>query len=190
MQLLKSCSLLLIINLYSLIVFADEPMYCPGRSKYINVGMTVAQLKDACGEPTAVQELDHPATKKVQVKQLMFNAIGSKTAFYGVWAVRSGVDTGAQLEIDVIDTQIVAIKINDENVNATTLCQNQTITVKDPVFKAVNLCGNPSTSNMTYVNMPIPGSSKPQVWTYQSTPYQPTMTFTIVDGKVVSMEKQ
>ena len=190
MKKLQYALLISFMSFYCQLSFADEPMYCPGRSKYINVGMTAAQLTDACGKPTKMQELDREATIKVKVKQLIYNAINSKRAFYGVWSVRSGVDNGAQLEIDVIDNQIVAMKINGENVNSTNLCQNQTINIKDPMYRAINLCGDPSTTNQTYVNMPVSGNSKPQVWTYQASPYQPAMTFTIVDGKIVSMEKQ
>lgn len=188
-------------------VFADQqqPVYCPQNSGYINVGMTPDQVVAACGMPISQQDSDKPATQRVQVQQLFFNNQGHSTAFYGVWAISGGASNyvqqqyvpfgsvngggGVQLEVDIVNNQVQAIKLNGAQNNAISVCGGVNISVGDPVGKVSSACGSPSVTNNTYMNIPIQSKEKPKVWVYQMGQYQTPMTLTFVNGRLITIEQ-
>lgn len=169
-------------------VFAAESFYCPQNAGYINIGMTTDQVMAACGQPLSKQQLNRPVTQKVPMQQLMFNNQGSQTAFYGVWSVPVGTNSGAQLEVDVIDNKVSAIRLNGNSSNAFSICGGRSIQVGDPVTSVYNACGNPSVVNNTFINQPIVSNQKPELWIYQPGQYQSPISLTFVNGKLQSID--
>lgn len=167
-------------------LFADQSYYCPQNHAYINVGMTADQVVAACGEPTSQQQSNKPFEQKVPVQQLFFNNVGTSTAFYGVWNIQTG-NGGAQLQVDVVDNKVKAIKLNGSDSNAMSICGGRPIQVGDPVGRVYGACGTPSASNNTYTMVPIQSGAKPIIWTYQPGQYQPSVSLTFVNGKLQSI---
>jgi hypothetical protein len=167
-------------------LFCDQSFYCPQNHGYINIGMTADQVLSACGEPQSMQESNQPVLKKVQVQQLIFNNQGTATAFYGPWTIPTQW-TGAQLEVDIIDNKVKAIKVNGTDNNAFSICDGVNIQIDDPVGKVYGACGGPSVVNNTFINVVVPSNDKPKIWIYQPSPYQPTITLTFIDGKLQSI---
>jgi hypothetical protein len=165
---------------------ADQSVYCPQHQGYITVGMSQNQVIAACGQPLSQQTSNHPIYQKVPVQQLFYNNQGSNTAFYGVWNLNTGT-SGIQLQIDVIDNKVKAIKLNGSANNAVSICGDASIQVGDPVEKVYGACGNPSVSNMSYTNVPIESATKPVVWIYQPGQYQQSVSLTFIDGKLQSI---
>lgn len=168
--------------------FTAQSLYCPQKAGYINVGMTPEQVTAACGEPLSKQESNNPVMQKVPVQQLFFNNQGSSTAFYGVWSLPVGTNSGTQLQVDVIDNKVYGVKLNGSDTNAFSICGGTSIQVGDPVGKVFGSCGNPSLVNNTYINQPVATAQKPQIWIYQPGQYQPPVTLTFVDGKLQSID--
>ncbi len=169
-------------------LFAAQSVYCPQNHGYINLGMSVDQVIAACGQPLGKQQSNKPAMQQVPVLQLLYNNQGSQTAFYGVWALPVGVNTGAQLQVNVINNKVSSIQLNGSNSNEFSICGDTSIQVGDPVTKVYNACGNPSTTNSTYTNQAIPSQQKPEIWVYQADAYQPPMRLTFVNGKLQSID--
>jgi hypothetical protein len=169
-------------------VFAAQSFYCPQNSGYINIGMTPEQVIAACGQPLSKQQLNRPATQKVPMQQLMFNNQGSPTAFYGVWSLPTGTGSGAQLEVDVIDNKVSAVRINGNDTNAFSICGGRNIQVGDPASTVSYACGSPSIVNNTYINQPIVSNKKPELWIYQLGQYQSPISLTFVNGKLQSID--
>ncbi|RUR09165.1 DUF2845 domain-containing protein [Legionella sp. km772] len=167
-------------------VIADQSYYCPENHGYINLGMTPAQVMAACGQPLSQQESKEPIYQKIPVQQLFYNNQGTSSAFYGVWNVSTG-NNGAQLQVDVLNNKVQAIKVNGSDSNAFSICRGANIQVGDPVGKVYSACGNPSITNSTYTNVPIQSAQKPVIWTYKPSQYQPSITLTFVDGKLQSI---
>lgn len=167
-------------------LFCDQSFYCPQNHGYINIGMTADQVISACGEPQSMQESNQPVLKKVQVQQLIFNNQGTDTAFYGPWTIPTRW-TGSQLEVDVIDNKVKAIKLNGTDNNAFSICDGVNIQIDDPVGKVYGACGSPSVVNTTFINVVVPSNDKPKIWIYKPDPYQPTITLTFIDGKLQSI---
>ncbi|KTD61520.1 DUF2845 domain-containing protein [Legionella spiritensis] len=184
----------------SLSVFAAQSVYCPQRSGYINVGMTQEQVLNACGQPLSKQESNTPVTEKVPVQQLMYNNQGAPKAFYGVWAIPVGNSNtgfaqpfgsntgGAQLQVDITDNKVSGVKINGSDANAFSICGGTSIQIGDPASKVYGACGDPSLTNKTFINKPIPSTQKPEVWVYQPGQYQSPVSLTFVNGKLQSID--
>jgi hypothetical protein len=150
--------------------------------------MTPSQVIDACGPPLSRQESNQAVMQKVPVQQLMFNAAGAKQVFYGVWAIPTGTDSGAQLQVNVVDNKVKSVNINGSGTNAFSVCGGVSIQVGDPVSKVYGACGNPSVVNNTFVNQPLQSNLKPEVWIYQASEFQSPITLTFINGKLQSID--
>ncbi|KGP63388.1 hypothetical protein EP47_02235 [Legionella norrlandica] len=190
-------SLALLLVPFSLM--GDQSLYCPQNHAYINVGMSMDQVIAACGEPLSKQDSNQPLLQKIPVQQLIYNNLGSTdglysgslnvptgTAFYGVWNIPTG-SSGIQLEVDILNNKVQALKVNGGDTNAFSLCGDTSIQVGDPASKVYGACGSPNLVNNTYINQPVPTATKPQIWVYQPGPYQPAFSLTFVDGKLQSI---
>lgn len=183
--LLGSTGLGLLLLPFSL--FADtDSYYCPQNHGYIKLGMTPDQVIAACGQPVSQQESNQPLLKKIPVQQLIYNNLGTSTAFYGVWNVPTG-SGGAQLQIDIVNQKVRSIKINGSNDNAVSICQGTNIQAGDPIQKVYYACGSPSIVNNSYINEVVQTTEKPKIWIYQPGEYQPSVTLTFVDGRLQSI---
>lgn len=168
-------------------VMADNYFFCPQNHKYIQVGMSMAQVIDACGAPISRQQSAVPATTKVEVKQLMFNREASPRAFYGVWQIPVGVNSGGDLEVDIINDKVAEIHVNGSSENAFSFCNGNSVQIGDPVTSVYNSCGNPSMSNSTFIYQPIESNEAPEIWIYQPTQYQSPISLTFVNGNLQSI---
>lgn len=178
----------LIMYVLSSSLCADQSMYCPQNHGYINIGMTVDQVIAACGQPLSQQTANQFATLKVPMQQLIYRNQGAQTSFEGSFQLRTGLN-GVNLQVDVVDDIVKSVNVGGSNSNAFSICDGVAIQVGDPVDKVYNACGNPSIVNTTYVNKKIPSLAKPQVWIYQSDPYQPSVSLTFIDGKLQSINQ-
>ncbi|OGV48316.1 MAG: hypothetical protein A3F46_07625 [Legionellales bacterium RIFCSPHIGHO2_12_FULL_42_9] len=192
---------ILLLNGFACLAFADpQSVFCPQKSGYINIGMTVDQVIAACGQPISQQKSDQPAMQQVPIKQVFFNNQGQSTAFYGVWAIPGGSGNygayqpfgtknggaGSQLEIDIANNEVRSVKLNGSDTNAISICGSN-ISVGDPASK-IYACGTPNLVNTTYINVPIPGGQKPIIWVYQMGQYEKPMTLTFINGQLHSIQ--
>ncbi|MBA2650825.1 MAG: DUF2845 domain-containing protein [Tatlockia sp.] len=169
-------------------IASQQSYYCPQNHKYINLGMSTDQVGDACGVPISKQETNRPVMQKVPVQELTFNAIGAQKVFYGVYAIPTGTDSGAKLQVNIVDNKVKSIVINGSGTNAFSICGGISIQAGDPASKVYGACGNPSVVNNSFINQPLLSNAKTQVWIYQPTDYQPPITLTFVNGKLQSID--
>lgn len=169
---------------------AANSVYCPENRGFINTGMSQQQVINACGAPAKKEQSARPATTKVPMTQLFYNQSGSPSAFYGHWNIPTGTNSGTNVEIDVINDKVSAIRLNGSSSNALSICSNTSIQAGDPIQKVYSACGNPSNTNKTFVNQPMQGNPKPEIWTYTLDPYQNTsMRLTFVNGRLQSIDQ-
>lgn len=164
-------------------LFATDSYYCPQNHAYIHLGMTPDQVIAACGQPLSQQDSNQPMIQQVPVQQLIYNNLGTNTAFYGVWNLPTG-NGGIQLEVDIVNQKVRSIKLNGSDSNAASICQGTSIQAGDPAQKVYYACGTPSAVNNSFINEVVPSKEKPKVWIYQPTPYQPSVSMTFIDGKL------
>lgn len=190
------CRHLLIITSCTLVSlsFANaQQVYCPQNSKYINLGMTQAEIIDACGQPLSKQTLDTPAVEKVPVKQLIYTALdpgsvypGLNAAFYTQWSLPSGTN-GINMEINIINNKVSSFAINGSSTNAVNICGGTPIQEGDSIDKVYSACGSPAMVNESFEEQMIPSKKNPEVWVYQLHQYQAPISLTFVDGKLQSI---
>lgn len=197
---MKRLTLSVLGLLFSYTSFAAQSIYCPQRSGYINVGMTQDQVIAACGQPLSKQQSNTPVMQRIPVQQLLYNNQGAPKAFYGVWAIPVGNSNrgllqpfgsntgGAQLQVDIVDNKVSAVKINGSDTNAFSICDDENIEIGDPASKVLANCGDPSLVNNTFINQPIASTEKPEVWIYQPGQYQSPVSLTFVNGKLQSID--
>lgn len=165
-----------------------QSYYCPENHGYINLGMTPDQVIASCGQPLSQQQSNQPVMQQVPVQQLMYNNMGSRKVFYGVWSIPTGTNSGAQLQVNIVDNKVKSVNINGSGTNAFSICGGISIQVGDPVSKVYGACGNPSVVNNTFINQPLQSNTKPQIWIYQPGQYQSPITLTFVNGKLQSID--
>lgn len=181
--------LLLGMATFSTYALADvQSYYCPQNHGYINIGMEPQQVVAACGEPLSRQDSNQAVVQKVPVKQLMYNNMGSSKVFYGVWSIPTGTNSGAQLEVNIVDNKVKSVNVNGSSTNAFSLCNGTNIQIGDSVSKVYGSCGNPSVVNNTFINQPVQSNQKPQIWIYQPGQYQSPITLTFINGKLQSID--
>lgn len=88
------------------ITWADQSFYCPQKNGYINVGMSEAQVIGACGQPLSKQASNTPIMRKIPVQQIIYNNMGQKMAFYGVWQIPIG-QTSPRIHNRLVITTVV-----------------------------------------------------------------------------------
>lgn len=165
----------------------SQSYYCPQNHAYINLGMTPDEVIAACGQPLTQQESNQPVLQKIPVQQLIYNNLGTSTAFYGVWNVPTG-NGGVQLEIDIVNQKVRSIKLNSSDSNSVSVCQGANIQAGDPVQKVYSSCGSPSMVNNTFINEVVPTAEKPKIWVYQPGEYQSSVSMTFVNGRLQSIQ--
>lgn len=165
-----------------------QSFYCPQKHGYINIGMNPEQVMSACGEPLSRQQPNQPIMQKVPMQQLVYNNQGSQKAFYGVWAIPTGTNGGAQLEVDIVDNKVKSVRLNGSGINAFSICGGTNIEIGDPASKVYGSCGSPSLTNNTFLNQPIESNLKPEIWIYQPTQYESPINLTFVNGKLQSID--
>lgn len=169
-------------------LWADDSYFCPQKHAYIKVGMTTDEVIAACGQPVSQQESNQPMLQKIPVQQLIYNNKGTQTAFYGVWNIPTG-SGGTGLEVDIVNNKIKAIRVGGSSNNAFSICQGIQLQIGDPVGKVYGACGGPALVNNTFINQVVPTQKKPQVWIYEPSQYQPTVSLTFVNGKLQSINQ-
>lgn len=205
-----------IVSFFSLqAAYSVDNFYCPTNHGFIQIGMSQAQVLTACGNPTVKKQSVQPATRKVPVLQLIYNNKDTRNAFYGYWNLSVSQSSGSQLQIDIVQNKVYSIMMNGESTNATSLCtahnppipmqgmagrsqaaslstqyEAEPISVGDSASKAYMLCGNPSTTNNSYVNAILSTTEPTYIWTYDLGPYQPGFTLTFVGNQLVSIDTQ
>ena len=201
-MLMNLVKILLLSGSACIAVAAPQSVFCPQKSGYINIGMTTNQVIAACGQPISQQKSDQPAMEQIPVKQVFFNNQGQSTAFYGVWAIPGGFANsgafepfnantgggGVQLQVDITNDAVRAVKVNGADTNAFSICGGVNINVGDPASKVYNACGSPTLVNTTYINVPIPGGQKPIIWIYQMGQYEKPISLTFVNGQLISIQ--
>ncbi len=173
---------------------AQDSFYCPQNHRYINVGMTQGQVIEACGQPTAVRNSNNPVLQQIPVTQLIYTTLNQGAMYYNpginpvysMWSLPSG-SQGTSVQFNLIENQVNSIQLNGSETNALSICQGGRVQVGDNINVVYNACGSPSQVNNTYINKPVPGKEKPQVWIYTIDQYQPSVTLTFVNGVLQSI---
>ena len=188
------CMFVLTAALYPFMSFSADSLYCPAQQNYIHPGMTTDQVMTLCGQPMSRQtSSDVQVIKKTPVTQLIYTTLNPGSvysgldSYYTMWSLPSG-SQGTSLRINVVNDKVTAVDINGTDTNVMTLFNGGNIQVGDDINKVYSVCGDPSLTNQTFINQPIPNNSHPEVWSYQFEPYQPTIHLTFINGKLQSIE--
>lgn len=175
--------------------------YCPERAGFIQPGMNMQSVMNACGNPLSRQESNQPVMQRIPVQQLIYNNVGAPTAFYGVWQITGGSSNygifqpfgnnqgGVSLEVNLVDNKVRSIKMNGSETNSASICQELSFSVGDPASSVYNACGTPSLVNESFLEQPVPGGDKPEVWIYQPNQFQAPLRLTFVNGKLQSIDQ-
>lgn len=175
--------------LLSCSAWSAQSLYCPQRSGYINVGMSQEQVIAACGQPLSKQDSNTPVMRRVPMLQLVYNNQGAPQVSYGNISINVATNnSGAQLQVNVINNKVASIVMNGNATNAFSICGGANIAVGSPVSTVYNACGSPALTNQSFVYQAIPSVTKPQIWLYQPGQYQRTVSLTFVDGKLQSID--
>ena len=174
---------------FSSMVYAADSFYCPQNHQYINVGMSQAQVLQACGEPSSKKSGANTVTQQIPVVQLIYSNLNSGAVDYypGVnpiyrqWSLPSG-SQGVTIQVNVIENKIASIALNQQSTNAVSACQGGSFQVGDDISAVTNACGSPSIVNNSYINKSVPKEMQPEIWNYNNLPYQPGVTLTFIQG--------
>ena len=159
---------------------------------YINKGMSVMQVVNACGQPSYKRLKHEPVVEKIPMTQLTYNSLNSRSMYQGLDPVYQAFELpmggmAARVEVDVVNNIVTGIRVNGSSTNALSLCDNANVQVDSSVEDVYDACGVPTIVNETFITKVVPQSDHPEVWTYQ-TQYMPDMSLTFVKGTLQSID--
>jgi Protein of unknown function (DUF2845) len=182
----------------SSISFADDAFYCPVHQAYIKVGMSEADVINACGPPANKQTSQNPS-QKIPLTQLLYtinnpylpsaqHGVGLP-AIYQVWSLSSDYQnqTSTNVTFNISNNKVMSIQINGSSTNAASICSNGSVAVGDNVSNVYSSCGSPSHVNQTYINQYLGRNATGETWMYQFGAYQPTLSLTFINGTLQSI---
>ena len=184
-------ALLLIVNP----AFAAQSIYCPEGHAYIQVGMTEDDVINACGQPRVQSAPSKPYTRKIPMTQLIYTStipnqpyLGIKEAVLEQWSLPTGINNLYSIQFDIMEHKVKSIHVNGSETKGMNMCSANSVQVGDDESAVYAACGDPSTTNTTYVESTLPGSHKTEAWTYQIDQYQPPIHLTFVNGVLESID--
>lgn len=161
--------------------------FCPNNFNQINIGDSITQVQQVCGNPTQ-QSTTQQENQNVPQQWTYFvqQNIGNLT---GATTNQGAIKT----EINFDQTgKVVNITVNGNSAASINLCGSAVVQIGSMMNAVKTACGTPS-----YVNKQTPfvapGASAPPAtqtvttFTYNSTP---PFTLTFTDGKLTSVQQQ
>lgn len=167
-----------------------DPFYCTQNNQYINVGMTIPEVLQACGKPQEVKTSKKMGTTRIMMTQMVFTIATNITRVYsgtvtpGIQSGAFNVNTGptATAVVNVVDGKIKSISLNGTNTESISLCGGSPFGVGDDAQLSVDSCGDPSSINDTYMTVSTGQPVQIESWKYQPDNYQPPFTLIFADG--------
>lgn len=142
-------------------------MFCPNGFNQINIGDTIEQVQQQCGQP------DFKKTEKAEanVPQEWNYYVTPQMNQYMQTRTRIGPQASVKMSIAFKDGKAVNITVNGMSLAATTICDRKNIAVGDTMQTIKSACGDP-----VYVNKTDQKSNQEQkpdeitTYKYNSTP--------------------
>lgn len=190
-----------------------QQYYCPNSWTPVAIGSSESVVEQLCGSPTNKTESREALSETHPVEQYFYtvsygstnanefftgrNAIANQQQRYdrGVDAIlgqssNTGLNTQVNLVVTVIENQVNNIRIDNQDVTSTTLCQdNIQVQVGDPVSTLLQACGDPSLVNRTTQSFQTGEVSDINTWVYDNSPYQPTSVFKFAGGTLAEVQQ-
>ena len=159
--------------------------YCSTQAGqgYINVGDSMAQVQQACGNATNAQTQD-TANKEFKTTEywMYSNAKVANSVSYGTFKTQTNVTQEASPAVFQIENGIVTgITDNGSNVQSVKTC-GPAIKVGDSSKNVLSSCGNPTSTNMQ--NKPSDKKNKITTWTYDQGQFSQPLVLEFTDGKL------
>lgn len=169
--------------------------YCPEGHSYIQVGMTENQVLAACGQPTSRSKSNQAPTQRVPMKQLIYSSTIPSQPYPGItsdvlnpWSMPSGIHNTYNIQFNIVNNKVKSVQMNGSGTNAMSGCDSGTVQVGDTEDQVYAACGTPTQTNLSYINQPIAGNTKTEIWIYQLDQYQPAIRLTFVNGSLESID--
>ncbi len=154
-----------------LLCFAGSLSYasvlCPKTFNYIDLGMTIAQVKQACGPPNKITKSERQIFAEEPVTIAVYHSSNLSVS-------------NPTLTIEYARNKIISMKLGGAEISSTTVCGERISTATD-YGTILIVCGEPSFMDHATRKV-LQGSGKVQVWTYIPNEFQAAITFEFVNG--------
>ena len=189
--------------------FALDNLYCPHGSGMIRTGMNIAQVNQLCGTP-AKAAANSTIVQNLPVTRLNYNNFYKGPVYYWnlkkvyqIFSVPSSTNN-TTLTVDIYQGKVRSISLNGTGAQSTTACNyqgstqfagnqspsnNSVIAVGDTQDAVISACGNPDTTDDTFIQIPVSKNDKAEVWTYQFDTYSPTYKLIFIQGILQSIDQ-
>lgn len=93
------------------------------------------------------------------------------------------------MQMNGSDTNAMSGQTDGTGTNPMVGCNNNgSVQVGDTEEQVYAACGTPDQTNTSYINQPIAGNNKTEIWIYQLDQYQPAIRLTFVNGSLESID--
>lgn len=154
-----------------------NPFFCPSTRKFVKPGMSIVQVASDCGEPTTKEENRQQATRRVPIQQIFYQFGGPAG------------NLPLNLIVVVKNGKIESMEFAGQGVNSASVCPGGIpVGVGDRAEKLIGTCGEPLTTNETYVDEPTGNLDNVEIWFYDFGQFQTKATFTFTNGVLTSIQ--
>ena len=164
------------LMMYSALLCAQAPFLCANTYRYIQVGMTLDQVRAACGEPTSASEKRGSDIQQEDVEEWVYN----------LDYPRLGEGPRQMLQLVIQDGKVASMSMAGSAWTSNQGCRGNPIKIGDNAANIQSLCGAPTFINRGKQNVNR-GVIKYTTWTYDFGPYKPKATLVFKSGILSSI---
>ena len=154
--------------------FSFASVLCPKTFNYINTGMTLAEVKQACGQPDNISKTN---------KEIF----GEEPVTIAVYHPTNLGVSSPELTMELSNGKISSMKVGGTDVASTNVC-GERITSQSSYDNILIACGEPSYTDQATRRV-SKGTAEVQVWTYVPNEFQPPVTFEFENGVLTKISK-
>ena len=185
---IRNIFLVIMLCITSVSFANTNSMYCATKGGFIQLGMSMEQVIQACGEPINKSKILVPNMRKIKVIQLIYRISSMAGRDSYKYEFNPGGSTTFNLMITIVADKVSNISYNNANTNGASVCQNGPIAIGYTLAQVRQSCGDPDGINHSFQNIPQGNAPvKQETWSFKDGQYGKSFTLTFKNGILESI---
>jgi outer membrane protein assembly factor BamE (lipoprotein component of BamABCDE complex) len=161
--------------------------YCAFGGSYIRVGMSLEEIKQACGTPLSTKTKKTYNTRNVAVSQLYYTFRNTQQRS-NAFAYAPKIANEVKLMVSIKANKVIEISLNSNATQGASVCPNGAIQIGSSISAVTRACGSPGYVNQSFKSIRQSERVEKETWILKASPYDPPITLTFSDGVLQSIQ--
>lgn len=181
---------LLILSAWILITQSSTAFattFCSYGNSYLNVGMSMSDVKNACGAPLSKSKKKVFDTRNVAVQQL-FYTFRSTSQKPNAFNSSNQAQNELNLMVSIIAQKVNGMSLNSNATQGVSVCPNGPIQIDSSLSSVLRACGQPNYVNTSYQKVSQNNVIEQEIWVIKASQYSNNITLTFSNGVLRSIQ--